>query len=174
MTTPEEVLYYYRALFSFIAPITKSTVKMECYTNLQAMGYIKNASLVVKLNVSGKRWPFMLWKCPFLLWKVINCMSNGILSMFCAFHGENTVLRTPRNWKRPCFLQQDPFTRTLYENEKITFWFNNTAKVGARFHVEKILLWTCTKLWSCPQQAVVGQKKRSRWGALGILIKEFL
>jgi len=36
--------------------------------------------------------------------------------------------------------EQDPFTRTLYENEKITFLIINTAKVTLTYQGMKIML----------------------------------
>jgi hypothetical protein len=41
--------------------------------------------------------------------------------MFYAFHGALQKDGDYVNQKRPCHFGQDPFTRTLYENEKITF-----------------------------------------------------
>ena len=104
------------------------------------MGYIKNVSLATKLNPKGKRWSLLLWKCYFLLWKDKVCMWSGILSMFYAFHGINQAAQRVLNWKRPCFLQQDPFTRTLYENEKITFWIITLLKYG---------YWKCEEKYCC-------------------------
>jgi len=52
-------------------PIINSIHKTELCAELQRMGYIKNVSLVVKLNLKRKSWPLMLWKCRFLLWKDI-------------------------------------------------------------------------------------------------------
>ncbi len=45
-----------------------------------------------------------------------------------------------QNQKEPCHVGQDSFTRTLYENEKITFRINYMVNVPPMFPQMKLLL----------------------------------
>ena len=52
----------------------------------------------------------------------------------------NNTLHSSGKRKKALLLKQDPFTRTLYENEKLLFLTNYTLKISADGLIVKLML----------------------------------
>ncbi len=65
---------------------------------------------------------------------------NSWMVGFLDFRMEAVHFRKVQNQKEPCRMGQDSFTRTLYENEKITFRINYIVNVPPVFPQMKLLL----------------------------------